>query len=76
MPTESTPLNLYEIRPTLKYAIRVYAKSREDAIAFWQKRGSRDAQGDLTEEAKRVLSLLDRENANYEPVVELIEEKP
>ena len=71
-------MNIYEIRPTLKYAIRLRATSRENAIAKWRKRGSRDLQGNLTEEANLLLRLLDgnADRTDYEPTVELIEETP
>lgn len=69
------PIGTYEIRVTLKYVIRVRATSREGAIAFWRERGSKDAQGNLTEEAKAVLEALNLKRlSDYEPEIELIEE--
>lgn len=65
-------LAIYEIRPTLQYAIRLTAKSPEDALAKWRKRRAID-QGALTAEAKIVLRLLDSKRKDYEPPVELVQ---
>lgn len=63
---------IYEIRPTLQYAIRLVAKSPEDAVAKWRKRRAVD-QGKLTSEGQLVLKLINNKSKDYDPPVEAVQ---